>query len=69
MQDMQDFRCTCGALLFKADLNALRGRLEIKCRRCGRLISMRPTEPNPERHERHQDDSKWLGSNASEASP
>ncbi|WP_404977724.1 Com family DNA-binding transcriptional regulator [Ancylobacter sp. 3268] len=51
---MNDFRCRCGALLFRAV--AIRDTLEIKCRRCGTVITMRPTEPPPERRERPSGD-------------
>ncbi|WP_425353815.1 Com family DNA-binding transcriptional regulator [Ancylobacter gelatini] len=49
---MKDIRCRCGALLFRADAGALKGAVEIKCRRCGTLNSLRPIEPTTERPER-----------------
>ncbi|WP_367115951.1 Com family DNA-binding transcriptional regulator [Xanthobacter sp.] len=52
---MENVRCRCGALLFRTERGAIRGRLEIKCRRCGTLNALRPTEPAPERPERPQD--------------
>ncbi|MBS7555648.1 Com family DNA-binding transcriptional regulator [Ancylobacter dichloromethanicus] len=50
---MKDIRCSCGALLFRAAGGALRGAVEIKCRRCGTLNFLRPIEPESERRERH----------------
>ncbi|WP_159602636.1 Com family DNA-binding transcriptional regulator [Starkeya nomas] len=49
---MKDIRCGCGALLFRAAGGALRGVVEIKCRKCGTLNSLRPIEPLSERRER-----------------
>ncbi|OYX14830.1 MAG: hypothetical protein B7Z15_02630 [Rhizobiales bacterium 32-66-8] len=50
---MENIRCgTCSALLFRSARGALRGTVEIKCRRCGTLNSLRPTEATPERRER-----------------
>ncbi|WP_394088778.1 Com family DNA-binding transcriptional regulator [Xanthobacter autotrophicus] len=49
---MENIRCCCGALLFRTDRGAIRGRLEIKCRRCGTLNALRPSEPATERPER-----------------
>ncbi|OYW52655.1 MAG: hypothetical protein B7Z30_15500 [Rhizobiales bacterium 12-68-15] len=50
---MENIRCRCGALLFRAAPGALRGQVEIKCRRCGTLNALRPIEPRHERLERH----------------
>ncbi|QLP96943.1 MAG: Com family DNA-binding transcriptional regulator [Rhodoblastus sp.] len=37
---METIRCArCRALLFKAEAGALRGALEIKCRRCAAMNS------------------------------
>ncbi|WP_404977689.1 Com family DNA-binding transcriptional regulator [Ancylobacter sp. 3268] len=47
---MNDVRCRCSALLFRTA--AIRDTIEIKCRRCGTLNSLRPAEPIPERRER-----------------
>ncbi|MDH5752534.1 MAG: Com family DNA-binding transcriptional regulator [Deltaproteobacteria bacterium] len=47
---MQDYKCgSCRALLFKATPATIQGLLEIKCRRCGTINHLRPTEPTPER--------------------
>ncbi|WP_395173944.1 Com family DNA-binding transcriptional regulator [Roseibium alexandrii] len=47
---MKEIRCgSCRKLLAKADKNAVTGKLEIKCPRCGTLNSLRPLEPIPER--------------------
>lgn len=54
---METIRCGgCAALLFKASPRALAGRIEIKCRRCGRINHLRPIEPTPERRERRNGD-------------
>jgi phage FluMu protein Com len=40
-------RCaSCRALLFKAGRDAISGVIEIKCRRCGTINSMRPPSPS-----------------------
>jgi phage FluMu protein Com len=52
LRSREGIRCSCGALLFRAAGGALRGAVEIKCRRCGTLNSLRPIEPAPERRER-----------------
>ncbi|RTL91805.1 Com family DNA-binding transcriptional regulator [Ancylobacter aquaticus] len=49
---MENVRCGCGALLFRAGHGAIHGKIEIKCRRCGTLNSLRPAEPSSERRER-----------------
>lgn len=50
---MESIRCgKCRALLLKAANDAIKGIVEIKCRRCGTLNSLRPPEPQPERLER-----------------
>ncbi|MBU2652630.1 MAG: Com family DNA-binding transcriptional regulator [Bacteroidetes bacterium] len=53
---MESIRCgntRCRALLFKAADNAIADLIEIKCRRCGTINSLRPApSPSPERHER-----------------
>lgn len=42
---VETIRCArCAALMFKAEAGALRGTLEIKCRRCGAMNSLRPVE-------------------------
>ncbi|PHR92525.1 MAG: hypothetical protein COA78_33400, partial [Blastopirellula sp.] len=39
---MKPIRCTsCSALLFKSDRGAIAGTIEIKCRRCGTINSLR----------------------------
>lgn len=44
----ESIRCaSCNALLFKAEVNAIAGAIEIKCRRCGTVNTMRPMSPNP----------------------
>ncbi|WP_082640632.1 Com family DNA-binding transcriptional regulator [Aureimonas sp. N4] len=43
---MEPIRCGCRALLFRMERHALKGALEIKCRRCGRLNHLRPSEPS-----------------------
>ncbi|MBS7586389.1 Com family DNA-binding transcriptional regulator [Ancylobacter defluvii] len=48
---MRDVKCGCGRLLFRAE--PIRQRIDIKCRRCGVVNSLRPIEPEPERPERH----------------
>lgn len=43
---MEEVRCgSCDALLFRIDSFAIKGRLEIKCRRCRTLNQIRPSEP------------------------
>ncbi|PZU89133.1 MAG: hypothetical protein DI527_16505 [Chelatococcus sp.] len=42
---MENIRCGCGALLFRMTAGALAGRVEIKCRRCGAINSIRAAEP------------------------
>lgn len=43
---MESIRCNaCNALLFKTEPNAVAGRIEIKCRRCGHYNDLRPSEP------------------------
>ncbi|MBS7538230.1 Com family DNA-binding transcriptional regulator, partial [Ancylobacter lacus] len=42
---MEDVRCGCGALLLRAGRGAIRGSVQIKCRRCGAINHLRPTEP------------------------
>lgn len=37
----------CRALLFKAAPGAIAATIEIKCRRCGSINSLRPQSPNP----------------------
>jgi|GEM_PF-5446131 len=32
---LNDYRCDCGKLLFKG--SELRGKIEIKCKRCGKI--------------------------------
>ncbi|RAI42920.1 Com family DNA-binding transcriptional regulator [Rhodoplanes roseus] len=50
---MESIRCaSCQALLFRATARAVAGTIEIKCRRCGTINIMRPTEPSHERPER-----------------
>ncbi|MFZ5737102.1 MAG: Com family DNA-binding transcriptional regulator [Pseudomonadota bacterium] len=50
---MEDYRCArCRALLFRAAGRAIAGPVEIKCRRCGAINILRPTEPASERPER-----------------
>ncbi|WP_141703728.1 Com family DNA-binding transcriptional regulator [Methylobrevis pamukkalensis] len=49
---MENVRCNCGAMLLRADEIALRGTIEIKCRRCRTVNSIRPARPTPDRHER-----------------
>ncbi|WP_184256054.1 Com family DNA-binding transcriptional regulator [Rhodopseudomonas rhenobacensis] len=50
---MESIRCArCRALLFRAVADAIVGTVEIKCRRCGGINILRPTEPSTERHER-----------------
>lgn len=50
MHTTESVRCgKCRALLFKAAPGAIRGLIEIKCRRCRELIQLRPLEPEPER--------------------
>ena len=34
---LQDWRCSCGHLLFRAELKA-GTKLETKCRQCGRIV-------------------------------
>ncbi|WP_373418079.1 Com family DNA-binding transcriptional regulator [Erythrobacter sp. LQ02-29] len=42
----ESIRCaSCGALLFKAERNALVGRVEVKCRRCRHFNILRPSSP------------------------
>ncbi|MBL4785476.1 MAG: Com family DNA-binding transcriptional regulator [Cohaesibacteraceae bacterium] len=46
---MESIRCSnCSKLLFKSDLKANKGRLEIKCSRCGTFNDLRPKEPDHE---------------------
>ncbi|NEW96898.1 Com family DNA-binding transcriptional regulator [Rhodopseudomonas sp. BR0G17] len=50
---MEPIRCAqCRALLFRAAGGAIAAPVEIKCRRCGSINILRPTEPPPERRER-----------------
>lgn len=50
---MEDVRCgRCRALLLRAADSAIAGSVEIKCRRCGTINHLRPSEPAPERPER-----------------
>ncbi|MFK3690427.1 Com family DNA-binding transcriptional regulator [Agrobacterium tumefaciens] len=50
---MQNIRCgTCSALLFRAGQGAISNDIEIKCRRCGTINHLRPTEPLTDRQER-----------------
>ncbi|WP_147417660.1 Com family DNA-binding transcriptional regulator [Sphingomonas cavernae] len=43
----ESIRCaSCGALLFKAETNAIAAAIEIKCRRCGAINTMRPVSPS-----------------------
>ncbi|OYW33260.1 MAG: hypothetical protein B7Z41_05915 [Rhizobiales bacterium 12-66-7] len=50
---MENIRCgRCSALLFRAAPAAIRDTIEIKCRRCGTVNSLRPIEPTSERQER-----------------
>ena len=45
---LEAVRCaSCAALLFKVEAGAMRGRIEIKCRRCSALNVLRPTSPQP----------------------
>ncbi|MBS7538349.1 Com family DNA-binding transcriptional regulator [Ancylobacter lacus] len=53
---MEEIRCGCGALLLRAGRGSIAGRVEIKCRRCGAINHLRPTEPAPERPERRSGD-------------
>lgn len=49
---MESIRCgQCSALLFRAAPEALRGPLEIKCRRCGTINHLRAASSPPERHQ------------------
>jgi len=42
----ETYRCGgCNALLFKAEIGALAGVIEIKCRRCRQFNQMRPVSP------------------------
>ncbi|WP_084407918.1 Com family DNA-binding transcriptional regulator [Pseudovibrio sp. Ad37] len=42
---MESIYCRdCSALLLKKEQNALQGRVEIKCRRCGTFNDLRPDE-------------------------
>ncbi|MEW6124758.1 MAG: Com family DNA-binding transcriptional regulator [Pseudomonadota bacterium] len=60
---MENIRCTrCGALHFRAAHGALRGVVEIKCRRCGTVTVLRPPEPTPERQERPANGNATCGS-------
>ncbi|QCI65616.1 Com family DNA-binding transcriptional regulator [Phreatobacter stygius] len=61
---MENIRCgSCSALLLRMAPRALSGRVDIKCRRCGTLNSLRPSEPAPERHaERPAGDAACRGS-------
>ncbi|WP_080955389.1 Com family DNA-binding transcriptional regulator [Neorhizobium galegae] len=50
---MVNIRCgSCSALLFRARHGAIANDIEIKCRRCGTINHLRPTEPLPDRQER-----------------
>jgi len=47
---LDSIRCgKCRALLFKARAGAIKDIIEIKCRRCGTLVQLRPSEPEPQR--------------------
>ena len=47
---MESIRCgDCRALLLKADTVALRGRIQIKCRRCGAINHVRASGSGTER--------------------
>lgn len=51
--EMENVRCgKCRALLFKARSGAIAGSIEIKCRRCGTINHLRPSEPATDRPER-----------------
>ncbi|MBY0393957.1 MAG: Com family DNA-binding transcriptional regulator [Novosphingobium sp.] len=44
----ESIRCgACNALLFRADIGALAGAIEIKCRRCRQINHLRPMSPSP----------------------
>jgi len=47
---MQDLRCTCRRKLGESDG---RGRVEIKCPKCGRLMRFGPKPPYPARRPHH----------------
>ncbi|MCI9864870.1 Com family DNA-binding transcriptional regulator [Rhizobium skierniewicense] len=50
---MENIRCgSCSALLFRAGQGAIANDIEIKCRRCGTINHLRPTEPLTDRQER-----------------
>ncbi|WP_159597658.1 Com family DNA-binding transcriptional regulator [Starkeya nomas] len=49
---MQENRCGCGALLFRSAAGAIAGQVDIKCRRCGTVNSIRPIEAR--QHERRE---------------
>lgn len=43
--NVESIRCgSCSALLFRAGNNAIKGVIEIKCRRCGTINSIKPIE-------------------------
>ncbi|PZA12486.1 hypothetical protein DNX69_10965 [Rhodopseudomonas palustris] len=53
---METIRCArCRALLFRAAGGAIAAPVEIKCRRCGSINILRPTEPPSERRERRDE--------------
>jgi phage FluMu protein Com len=53
LESLQSIRCgKCSALLLKAAPGAIAGTIEIKCRRCGHVITLRPPEPEPKRRDK-----------------
>lgn len=56
-QRVEKIQCSaCRALLFRAAPRAIAGVIEIKCRRCGAITILRPSEPTRERPERPSKD-------------
>ena len=67
---MRDIRCgQCGALLLKAGADALRGPLQVKCRRCGTINHLRAAGSEPERPGASTDKDEAHGKESPSAAP